>query len=168
MRIDGVRFIGATLWTDLVLDGVADEVGAHMRISREIADFLGAIQHQGQEFTTVESVERQRADRAFIERALEEAEQAGERVVVITHHAPSPRSVRPWFERDPYNCAFASDLDRVIARYQPELWIHGHMHDPVNEELGRTRLVANPRGYGHEAKRGFDPGLLIDLEEATA
>ena len=34
----------------------------------------------------------------------------------------------------------------MIDRYQPELWIHGHMHDPVDEQLGRTRLVANPAG----------------------
>ena len=168
VRIEGVRFIGATLWTDLLLEGMADEIGAHMRVGREITDFLGAIQHQGRDFTTGESVERHRADRAVIERELEKAERSGDRVVVITHHAPSPRSIRPWFEGDPFNCAFASDLDRVIDRYQPELWIHGHMHDPVDERLGRTRLLANPAGYRYEAKRGFDPGLCVDLDEAVA
>ena len=168
IRIEGVRFIGATLWTDLLLEGMADEVGAHMRVSREISDFLGAIQHQGRDYTTGESVERHRADRAFIERELEKAERSGDRVVVITHHAPSPRSIRPWFDGDPFNCAFASDLDRVIDRYQPELWVHGHMHDPVDERLGRTRLLANPAGYRYEAKRGFEPGLCVDLDEAVA
>ena len=168
VRIDGTRFIGATLWTDLLLEGEADEIGAHMRVSREISDFRGAIQHQGRDFSTGESVERHRADRAFIERELMEAERAGDRAVVITHHAPSPRSIRDWYEGDPFNCGFASDLDRVIERYQPKLWIHGHMHDPVDELLGRTRLVANPAGYGYEKKTGFDPALVIDLEEATA
>ena len=166
--IDGTRFIGATLWTDLLLEGKADEIGAHMRVSREISDFRGAIQHQGQDFPIGESVERHRADRACIERELEEVERVGERVVVITHHAPSPRSIRPWYEGDPFNCAFASDLDRLIERYQPALWIHGYMHDPVDEQLGRTRLVANPAGYGYQKKTGFDATLVIDLEEATA
>ena len=168
VRIGGVRFIGATLWTDLLLEGKADEIGAHMRISREISDFLGAIQHRGRDFTTGKSVALHRADRAFIENELEKAEGAGDRIVVITHHAPSPRSVRPWYEGDPFNCAFASDLDRVIERYQPALWIHGHMHDPVDERLGRTRLVANPAGYAYEAKMGFDPALCINLDEAAA
>ena len=126
VRIRGVRFIGATLWTDLLLDGKADEIGAHMRVSREISDFRGAIQHQGHDFTTGESIARHRADREFIERELMEAERAGDRTVVITHHAPSPRSIRPFYEGDLYNCAFASDLDTVIDRYQPALWIHGH------------------------------------------
>ena len=168
IRIGGIQFIGATLWTDLLLEGMADEIGAHLRVGREISDFLGAIQHRGRDFTTGESVERHRADRAFIERELEDAEHRGDRAVVITHHAPSRRSIRPWFEGDPYNCAFASDLDRVIERYQPELWIHGHMHDPVDERLGRTRLLANPAGYRYEAKRGFDSGLCVDLDEVVA
>ena len=159
VRIAGVRFIGATLWTDLMLDGKADEIGAHMRVSREISDFRGAIQHRGRDFPTGESVERHRADRAFIEPDLEEAERAGERVVVITHHAPSPKSVRSWYQGDPFNCAFASNLDRLIERYQPTPWIQGHMHDPVDEMLGNTRVVANPTGYAHEKKRGFDPAF---------
>ena len=163
VRIAGVRFIGATLWTDLILEGKADEIGAHMRVSREITDFRGAIQHRGRDFPTGESVERHRTDRAFIERELEVAEKSGERAVVITHHAPSPRSIRPWFEGDPFNPAFASDLDHMIERYQPALWVHGHMHDPVDEQLGRTRLVANPAGYRYEAKKGFDPGLCVEL-----
>ena len=165
VRIDGTRFIGATLWTDLLLEGKADEIGAHMRVSREISDFRGAIQHQGRDFSTGESVERHRADRAFIEHELMEAERAGDRAVVISHHAPSPRSIQDWYEGDPFNCAFASDLGRVIERYQPALWIHGHMHDPVDERLGRTRLIANPAGYAYEEKDGFDPAFCVELED---
>ena len=90
VRIAGVQFIGATLCTNLLLEGIADEIGAHLRVSREISDLLGAIQHQGRDFTTWESVARHRADRAFIEGELEDAEHTGDRVVVITHHAPSP------------------------------------------------------------------------------
>ena len=60
VRIDGTRFIGATLWTNLLLEGEADEIGAHMRVSREISDFRGAIQHQGRDFSTGESVARHR------------------------------------------------------------------------------------------------------------
>ena len=164
VRIDGTRFIGATLWTDLGLYGKADEIGAHRRLRQGISDFAGAIRHHGRNFSTWESVRRHWAARHFIEEELAQAELAGERVVVITHHAPSRRSIRRWFQDDPLNAAFASNLDRLIERYQPALWIHGHMHDPVDEQLGKTRLVANPAGYAHERKRGFNPALCIDLE----
>ena len=164
VRIGGVRFIGATLWTDLDLEGKARAPGAHLRVSEELMDFQGGIEHEGRDFTTAESVRRHHEERRFIERELERAEQARETAVVVTHHAPSPRSIHSSFEGDALNPAFASDLERVIGRYQPALWIHGHMHDPVDEQLGRTRLVANPAGYRHEAKRGFDPGSCIDLD----
>ena len=62
------------------------------------------------------------------------------------------------------NPAFALDLDRLIERYQPALWVHGHMHDPVDERLGKSRLVANPAGYTHERKRGFYPEFCIELD----
>lgn len=163
VRIKETRFIGATLWTDLELYGKADEVGAHLRVSRGISDFAGAIRHDGRRLATGESVRRHRADRRFIKAELAKAELAGEQAVVITHHAPSPRSVRPWFRDDPLNPAFASNLNPLIERFQPALWIHGHMHDPVDERLGKTRLVANPAGYMHERKSGFDPALVLDL-----
>ena len=168
VRIEGTRFIGATLWTDLEICGKADESGAHRRLRRGISDFAGAIRHHGRNFSTWESVRRHWAARHFIEGELAQAELAGERAVVITHHAPSRRSIRRWFQDDPLNPAFASDLDRLIERYQPQLWVHGHMHDSVDERLGKTRLIANPAGYAHEQKRGFDPALCIDLEAAEA
>ena len=164
VRIEGTCFVGATLWTDLGLYGKADEIGAHRRLRQDISDFAGAIRHHGRNFSTRESVRRHWAARHFIEEELARAELAGERVVVITHHAPSRRSIRRWFQGDPLNPAFASDLDRLIERYQPQLWVHGHMHDPVDEQLGKTRLVANPAGYAHEWKQGFNPALCIDLE----
>ena len=46
----------------------------------------------------------------------------------ITHHAPTPRSIAARFHGSALNPAFASNLERLIARYQPALWIRGHMH----------------------------------------
>ena len=43
----------------------------------ENSEFLGAIQHEGRDFTTWESVERRRADREFIEGGVRERESPG-------------------------------------------------------------------------------------------
>ena len=133
----------ATLSTDLLLEGKADEIGAHMRISREFSDFRGAIQHRERYFPTGESVARHRADRAFIEHELEGAHRAGGGADLIMHHAPSPRSSRPWYGSNPIDCAFVWNIDWLTERYQRPLWIHSHVHDPWNETLGRRQLVAN-------------------------
>ena len=162
VRIDGVRFIGATLWTDFRLDGLAAAPWAMRAASQRMADFTGAIRCGDSCYSPLESERRHAADRAFIERELSAAEAAGETAVVVTHHAPTPRSIRPWYRGNSLNPAFASDLDRTIARYAPRFWIHGHMHDSLDERLGDTRVLANPGGYTPAENPSFNPALCVD------
>ena len=61
------------------------------------------------------------------------------------------------------NPAFASDREAVIARYEPALWIHGHMHNNVDVTLGATRVLANPGGYNAEENPDYDPQLCVEL-----
>ncbi len=82
--------------------------------------------------------------------------------IVITHHAPSHRSVSPRFQGHFLNGAFASDLDSLILAMTPSLWVHGHMHDARDYEVGGTRVVCNPRGYPRE-QGAFDEVLVIDI-----
>ena len=64
--------------------------------------------------------------------------------VVITHHSPTPRSIAPRFRGSVLNPAFASNLEPLIVRYQPALWIHGYMHNSVGVTVGATCMLANP------------------------
>ena len=167
VTIDNVRFIGATLWTDFRLEaGVLGEAWAHHEVGRSAPDFTGAIRDRNAPdglFTTQESARRHAEERTFIETELEKAEAAGLRPIVITHHAPSPRCIRPWYEKSRLNPGFASDLDALIARYQPPLWVHGHMHDPVDEWVGSTRIIANPHGFSRVEGHTFNPALVVDV-----
>lgn len=165
---DEVRFVGATLWTDFRLDPTPGaEARAHHEVGDFMPDFNGAIRHFDAEkglLTTGESARRHAAHRAFIERELARAEAEGvETVVVITHHAPSPVCVRPWYRDSKVNAGFASNLDEVIERYRPRLWIHGHMHDRVDERIGQTRIIANPHGFSLTEGADFDPNLIVTL-----
>jgi hypothetical protein len=85
------------------------------------------------------------------------------RTIVVTHHAPSIQSLPPETRNDPINCAYASDLEKFILRYQPPLWIHGHIHHCSDYFIGRTRVIANPQGYPHDPNRYFNPKLIIEL-----
>ena len=92
--------------------------------SRNISDFIGTIRDRtapSRLLTTQASARRHAEDRAFIERELREAQAAALTPIVITHHAPGPRCVRPWCEGGTLNAAFASNLDRLIAQHQPPL-----------------------------------------------
>jgi Icc-related predicted phosphoesterase len=74
--------------------------------------------------------------------------------IVITHHAPSFRSIVPKFQRDfPSNFYYYSELDYFIEQNQNiKLWIHGHTHGFADYMIGNTRVICNPLGYPHELK----------------
>ena len=71
VTIEGVRFIGATLWSDFRLDGAHAETAAH-EAARGLSDFDGYIRHRAGtgRFTTREAAPRHSQDRAFIEHEL--------------------------------------------------------------------------------------------------
>jgi hypothetical protein len=86
--------------------------------------------------------------------------------VVITHHAPSKRSIHPRFADSLLNACFVSDAERLVDGSRASLWIHGHTHDSFDYVLNGTRVVCNPRGYaknGMNENRSFDPNLAIEI-----
>jgi len=83
--------------------------------------------------------------------------------IVVTHHAPSPKSLHPGTEGRILSAAYASNLEDIILEYQPMLWIHGHIHRNQDYHIGKTRIIANPRGYIDEKENPeFNPGLILE------
>ncbi|WP_279483213.1 metallophosphoesterase [Aureimonas sp. SK2] len=170
VEISGVRFVGATLWTDL--EAYGDGYSSQRDFMRFMTDWR-RIRWQGRMHTRhvrhyIHEHERQLA---AIETVL--ASPFDGPTVVITHHAPTRRSLDGGRCYEPVDAAYASDLDDLIRRYEPDLWIHGHVHHNLDYMLGRTRIVCNPRGYvvRHQSPKMeptiensfFDPGLVLDV-----
>lgn len=87
--------------------------------------------------------------------------------VVITHHAPSRRSIPERFADSSLNPAFASAAEELIDGRRAVLWIHGHMHDSFDYVENGTRVLCNPRGYaknGVNENARFDPTLTVELD----
>ena len=87
------------------------------------------------------------------------------RIVVLTHHAPSRRSISPRFAGDALNPCFVSEVIEKIHFAKPvALWLHGHVHDAFDYELNGTRVVCNPLGYlGGVEGHDFDGGKLVEV-----
>jgi hypothetical protein len=86
--------------------------------------------------------------------------------VVVTHHAPSAKSIHPRFAGSILNAAFISDLEHLLGHERVDLWIHGHTHDSFDYCVNGTRVLCNPRGYardGVDENASFDPGLTIEI-----
>jgi Icc-related predicted phosphoesterase len=175
VAISGVRFLGATLWTDFDLFGPLARGIAMREAGRYITDFRLIEVHRRRDGEPLAPTERQwltpaqtvrwhAAKRHWLETALEAA--AAGPTVVVTHHAPHFDSVHPRFAKDLTSAAFASDLSPLLGK--AALWIHGHMHDSFDYVRQGTRVVANPRGYprsrGGFENAAFDPALVIEVD----
>ena len=83
--------------------------------------------------------------------------------VVVTHHAPSLRSLARGRVPSSLDPCYASDLDALVAGSGATLWIHGHTHHCCDYQLGGTRVINNGHGYGGENRGAYDPALVIEV-----
>lgn len=160
--VGDVRFIGATMWTDYLLFGEPNFPLALRTAAHGLNDHrqIKWQRDPWQRFRPQEAVLLHRHSRAFIETAL--ATPFYGHTVVVTHHAPHPRSIHSRFGSDLLSAAYVSDLTTVIVAGGPSMWVHGHVHESFDYRVGGTRVVCNPHGYFDE-NPAFDPCLVVEI-----
>lgn len=169
--INGVRFLGATLWTDyrlfepqyaqlLAMYEARARLNDHRRIRLDKGTFL-----------PLDAFVIHATTRLWLEEKLKEPFEG--KTVVVTHHGPHPNSVHLKYKEELLSAAFVSDMGELLQR--ADLWIHGHVHDSFDYQVGRCRVVANPAGYvlnRRSIKRmeeavlensQFNPGLVVEI-----
>ena len=67
------------------------------------------------------------------------------------------------FKNDVLSSAYASNLEPLVLEYQPDYWVHGHIHHPIKYHIGDTIVLCNPHGYIDEPYNGFDKNLIIEI-----
>jgi predicted phosphodiesterase len=165
--LDGVRFVGSTLWTDFMLLGAAQRADAMREGQRFLRDFsrIRTSPESGAAYTPADSAARFDRHRAFLAERL--AQPFAGATVVITHHAPSPLSIHPRFRDSLLNACFVSDLEHMMNGRRAQLWVHGHTHDSFDYVVNGTRVVCNPRGYaqnGVNENARFDPDFIVEVD----
>jgi len=84
--------------------------------------------------------------------------------VVITHHAPSYQSVGDEYKASTLNPFFVCDVEKMIMKQKPKIWIHGHMHDSKDYMIDETRVICNPFGYVKmDENQGFNDQLIVTI-----
>ena len=183
-----VRILGATLWTDFMLEvkvdgghGVDPEralamANCYVNDFRLITVPVGQaadLKMQRRKLTADDTLARHWIDRAWLLRQL--ASEFDGATVVVTHHAPGSESVAPKYVSDWLSPAFVSELpdeffcghDAEIRMTKPALWIHGHTHSSASYKRYSTHVLANPRGYrqkdGGFENSTFNPTLVVDV-----
>lgn len=149
VEIDGVKFVGATLWASF-LNGD----NYHMQIAASRMNDYRLIKDISPTITW--------AEHTLTRKTLEE-ELLEEGCIVVTHHAPSFRAQNSR-SREDVAAAYKSDLEDLIKEHKPALWIHGHLHLTDEYRIGNTWVINNPRGYYQQEENiTFDPNLVIEI-----
>ncbi len=147
----GVRFLGCTLWSDFAK-------GKHRFASeQQISDFKVILDSETKRPILAD---RLLQDHRTALSWLEGQFRSDEPTIVISHHAPSFLSESPLYAHSPFSGAFCSNLEEQIDRWQPVLWLHGHLHDKVDYRIGTTRVLSNPWGYPGEKWAALDFRLI--------
>lgn len=167
VNIDSVLFIGGTLWTSMnncdSLTMYQVELG--LNDFRLISDRFSNGVYRKIRATDVVNIHNK--TKGFIFGNVKKHKKDYDKVVVVTHHAPSFLSVSDVYRGQILNHAYASELYEDIMNSSIDLWCHGHVHNSNDYMVGNCRVVSNPRGYSEDVKGfeniDFDPLKTIEI-----
>jgi len=172
---DGVHVFGGTFWTDM---NKGDPITMHT-VEEGMNDF-NCIRHENGTKVKIAyggSYYTNKFKPAFVKNVFHETvaklskfceEHAEDKVVVVSHHAPTELSLDPMYNKQYHmNGAYHSRLgDYIIDRPCIKAWVHGHVHTFNDYSMGENcRVISNPRGYhGYEVlANSFDPTFSFEV-----
>jgi predicted phosphodiesterase len=175
--LQGVRFVGCTLWSDF--DGLSSAAGTpanaaastapgalaeHLKARDKAfraANFYLRKNHSLQAGAPM-LAEQVREQALKSQRWLRQALATGfdGPTVAVTHFAPSLLSADPRYGLTPGTAGFCNALDDLLPA--AKLWLHGHLHCAQDYVSRGCRVVANPLGYARKGEqKNYRPELLI-------
>lgn len=165
--VDGVRFLGTTLWSDFDALAVSAPDPVKQLAMRHKA--MRAANYYLSKNTTLTNGAPVLAEglremsltcQAWLRTAL--AEPFDGKTVVVTHFAPSLLSADPRYGLAAGTAGFCNALDDLLPL--ADVWMHGHLHCLNDYVAGGCRVVANPLGYMSKNEQvQFRPHLVIEV-----
>lgn len=146
---EDVAIIGATLWTQNPNEKTSVE--AFMNDYSLIKTKKNGVLYR-KTLSTADTIREYEISKRFIFDECIRCKKKGKKVIIMTHHAPSYKSISLQFKSSSLNPAYASSLDGDILElgikgFAPDVWVHGHTHSSSDYNIGNTRIICNPRGY---------------------
>ena len=176
--LQGVRFVGTTLWTDFdalapkppaasgsgpaTANLLAQQLKARDKASRAANYYLRKtlVTRQGEPWLAPGLREQALACQAWLRNALTTPFDGP--TVAVTHFAPSLKSADVRYGLTPGTAGFCNALDELLPLAQ--LWLHGHLHAPSDYVHQGCRVVANPLGYARKNEQAtFQSQMLIEV-----
>ena len=158
--VDDVVFLGCTLWTDFKLFG--DPRISGYEATQKMTDYRKIrVSPQYRKLRSIDTTVIHSKSVHWLKTQF--PDQMDRKIIIVTHHAPSEKSLPRPYQNDILSAAYASRLDDVIEASMAKLWIHGHIHTTQDYSIGTTRIVCNPKGYPDQYNSQFNPGCVIEV-----
>lgn len=160
--INGVVFIGTTLWTNFDNRNPCAMIYANQNMS-DFKVIKKKIYDKKFTITPEEMVDMFDINKKFIFDLVRKYE--NNKCVIITHHAPSIIGIDDNYKNDSLTPAFYSELGNDICNHNNIIfWHFGHNHSSVDEIIHHTKLVCNPFGYfGKQENKKYNPKLVVEV-----
>lgn len=142
LEINNTLFVGGTMWSDMN----GEDLETVHTIRKMMNDFR-IIRNDKYRYTPEDAISNFKETVDYID--LMATIHSDKNIVVVTHHAPSFKSIDPIYEDHTIlNGGYCSNLENfIIDRPNIKAWIHGHLHHKNNYILGECNVLCNPRGY---------------------
>lgn len=112
--MEGIRFHGATLWTDFSIFGNPMEYG--MICQPKMNDYKKIKRDPSySKLRTIDTFKIHQLSKVWLQESLESSKEF--KNIVVTHHAPSIQSVPEHYKEDPLSSAYASNLENMILEH---------------------------------------------------
>ncbi len=145
VTIDGVKFVGTTLWTDFAKRRDEVAVGLTFPDYREVKKV-----NEDYNITTIDTIdilEAHDVDKEWLKKVVK----LEEKTVIVTHHVPTDSCIPSIYDGSTINGGFYVDMSTFILDYEPDLWLCGHTHYHLEADIGTCRIRCNPWGYPFES-----------------
>jgi len=162
---DGWSLFGGTLWTNyhdrdwFAMHAAKDKMNDHTIIK--------TIKNGGvvARFMPHDAADEFDATMKAFGEGIYDMDRIDDQKIIMTHHAPCGLSVHPRFQGDLLNYAYYTELSREMLDNETiKYWLHGHMHDNHDYNVGQCRVLCNPRGYaGYALNKGFDLDFELEI-----
>lgn len=153
----GVHFVGATMWS-----GFDKENTKVMKLAEECMNDYQCIISEGHQLTPQHTLWEHNNTIEWFEQVLPNLN--GD-VVMVTHHAPSIKSIKGRYDREATKHAYHTDLTSLITKHPNiKFWCHGHTHVQNRYEVQQCLVLSNPFGYDkYELNKEFNPTMQFEL-----
>jgi Icc-related predicted phosphoesterase len=162
--IEDTLFIGCTMWTQV--NKIAE---ARMKEYKRI-HIMENITYQSQgrvgsyqrprliNYQDIRKINKDHVE--WLTKTISAAEGSGQKIIVLTHHAPSQTMVKTPYDDMSFN-AYVSPCDHLFKK-PIVAWISGHTHESIEENINDIPSLSNCYGYPSQTQ-----GILPEIKWIT-